>query len=137
MSSRFPRASRRPRLRLAEEEFERLVEQALDSLPEEFAELLDNIVVTVEEEPAEEDLASFADDDPADPERGELFGLYFGVPATERDSQYQAMPDRIVIYSGPLLRACESRREVVEEVTKTVLHELGHYFGMEEDDMPY
>lgn len=137
MSSRFPRASRRPRLRLAEEEFERLVEQALDSLPEEFAELLDNIVVTVEEEPAEEDLASFADDDPEDPERGELFGLYFGVPATERDSQYQAMPDRIVIYSGPLLRACESRREVVEEVTKTVLHELGHYFGMEEDDMPY
>lgn len=137
MSSRFPRASRRPRLRLADEDFERLVEQALDSLPEEFAELLDNIVVTVEEEPAEEDLAGLPDDDPDDPERGEIFGLYLGIPATARDTNYQAMPDRIVIYSGPLLRACESRREVVEEVTKTVLHELGHYFGMEEDDMPY
>ncbi len=137
MGSRFPRSSRRPRLRLAPEEFEALVEKALDSLPEEFAELLENIVVTVEEEPTEEDLATLPDDDPEDPERGELFGLYFGVPQTERDTFYQSMPDRIVIYSGPILRACESRREVVEEVAKTVLHELGHHFGMEEDDMPY
>ncbi len=137
MSSRFPRASRRHRLLVSEEDFEKLVEQALESLPEDFAALLDNVVVTVEEEPAEEDLASLEDDDPADPERGELFGLYLGTPLTERDSFYQSMPDRIVIYRGPLLRACESRREVVEEVAKTVLHELGHYFGMDEDDMPY
>jgi len=138
MANRYPRASRRPRLRLTEEEFEAVVEEALGSLPEELAELLDNVFVTIEEEPSEEDLASFVDDDPDDPDRGEIFGLYLGVPLTERDTFYAgALPDRIALYRGPLLRACTSRREAVEEIAKTVLHELGHYFGMEEEDMPY
>ncbi len=137
MFDRYPRASRRPHLRVPPEEFQDLVERALDGLPEEFAELLENVAVTVEEEPAEDDLATLADDDPDDPERTELFGLYVGVPLTERDTAYQAMPDRIVLFRGPLLRACTSRREVIDEVQKTVLHELGHFFGMEEDDMPY
>ena len=137
MSSRFPRASRRPRLRVTSQEFEELVEKALDGLPEEFAELMDNVVVTVEEEPSEEDLETLEDDDPDDPERGELFGLYLGVPRTDRDTFYQTMPDRIVLFSGPILRACRTRAEAIDEIRKTVLHELGHYFGMEEDDMPY
>jgi predicted Zn-dependent protease with MMP-like domain len=137
VDSRFPRASRRPRLRVTPEEFEGLVERALDELPEEFAELMDNVVVAVEEEPSEEDLASLEDDDPEDPERGELFGLYLGVPRTEREGLSQAMPDRIVVFSGPILRACRSRAEAIDEIRRTVLHELGHYFGMEEEDMPY
>jgi len=137
VSSRFPRASRRPRLRVTSQEFEELVEKALDGLPEEFAELMDNVVVTVEEEPSEEDLETLEDDDPDDPERGELFGLYLGVPRTDRDTFYQTMPDRIVLFSGPILRACRTRAEAIDEIRKTVLHELGHYFGMEEDDMPY
>lgn len=134
MVPRRLRGSRRPQLRVTPAEFEDLVEKALDSLPEEFAELLDNVAVTVEEEPSEEDLDSVG----MDPEEGdELYGLYLGVPLTDRDTFYGALPDRIAIYRGPILRGCASRREALAEIRQTVLHELGHYFGMEEEDMPY
>ena len=116
-------------MRIPPEEFESLVEKALEDLPEEFAELLDNVVVMVEEEP-----------DPADLEEPgeELFGLYVGTNLLERDTFYSgALPDRILIYRGPILRHCATRREVIHEVRDTVIHELGHYFGMEEDQMPY
>ncbi len=119
-------------MRVAPEEFEALVAKALDELPEEFAALLENVAVVVEEEPTEEDLAS-VDLDPED----DLLGLYQGVPLSERDSLYAALPDRVVIYRGPILRACESRRDVIREVRDTVVHELGHHFGLDEDDMPY
>ncbi|HRC85007.1 MAG TPA: metallopeptidase family protein [Thermoanaerobaculia bacterium] len=141
MSGRFPRSSGGGALRVSREEFERLVERALENLPEEFAELLENVAVMVEEEPGPEDLEGLAtrtaEEGEEDEEEGELFGLYVGVPLTERDTFYQAMPDRVLIFRGPLLRACRDRRELVEEITKTVLHELGHYFGMDEDQMPY
>lgn len=134
MSSRRLRGSRRPRLRVTSEEFEGLVAEALDSLPEDFAELLDNVAVTVEEEPSAEDLESV---EMSAEEGDELFGLYLGVPLTERDTFYGALPDRIAIYRGPIVRSCGSRREAIDEIRKTVLHELGHFFGMEEEDMPY
>jgi predicted Zn-dependent protease with MMP-like domain len=137
MSERFLGGSRSPSLRVPREEFEQLVERALADLPEEFAALLDNVVVVVEEEPSREDLESLDDYDPRDPDSGEIFGLYHGIALTARDTQYSGMPDRVVIYRGPLLRACASRRQVVEEVRLTVLHELGHYFGMDEDQMPF
>jgi len=119
-------------MRIAPEEFEALVAKALDDLPEEFAELLENVAVVVEDEPTEEDLAS-VDLDPED----DLLGLYQGVPLAERDSFYGGLPDRVVIYRGPILRLCSSRREVIREVRDTVVHELGHHFGLDEDDMPY
>jgi predicted Zn-dependent protease with MMP-like domain len=119
-------------MRVAPEEFEALVAKALDDLPEEFAELLENVAVVVEDEPTEEDLAS-VDLDPED----DLLGLYQGVPLAERDSFYGGLPDRVVIYRGPILRLCSSRREVIREVRDTVVHELGHHFGLDEDDMPY
>ncbi|MFP3941814.1 MAG: metallopeptidase family protein [Thermoanaerobaculia bacterium] len=118
------------------DEVEELVAQALDVLPGQFAELLDNVVVLVEEEPSAEDLESVGMD-PEDPDAGELFGLYQGVPLTDRDTYYDALPDRVVIYAGPIRRCCTSRREAVDEIKKTVVHELGHFFGMEEDQMPY
>lgn len=141
VSSRYPkrsrglRASRRPRLRLSPEQVEELVEQALDELPEDLLERLDNVFVTVEEEPSPEDLASVG----MDPERDgdDLFGLYLGVPLSERDSFYDALPDRVVVYSGPILRAVGSRREAIDEIKKTVIHELGHHFGLDDDEMPY
>jgi predicted Zn-dependent protease with MMP-like domain len=120
-------------VRIPPEEFEALVEQALDGLPEEYAALLDNVAVMVEEEPDPEDMEELG----LDPEVDELFGLYQGVPLTERDSFYSAMPDRVEIYRGPILRSCDSRRQVIREVRDTVIHELGHHFGMEEEDMPY
>ena len=119
-------------MRVPPEEFEELVAKALDDLPEDFAELLENVAVVVEEEPTEEDLAS-VDLEPED----ELYGLYQGVPLSGRDSHYIALPDRVVIYRGPILRGCASRREVIREVRDTVVHELGHHFGLDEDDMPY
>jgi len=120
-------------MRISPEEFESLVAKALEELPEEFAGLLDNVVVLVEEEPDPEDLEAL-EMEPGE----ELFGLYQGTNLLERDSFYSgALPDRILIYRGPILRHCESRREVVREVRDTVIHELGHYFGMEEDQMPF
>lgn len=125
-------------VRFAIDQVEDLVARALDELPEEFAQLLDNVAVVVEEEPSEDDLAS-VEMDPDDPEDGELFGLYQGMPLTERDTfGYGGMlPDRIAVFAGPIQRACRSRREAIDEIKKTVIHELGHHFGMEEEDMPY
>ena len=122
-------------MRVPPEEFEALVEQALDGLPDELAELLDNVVVVVEEEPDPDDLEALGMD-PDDPE-DELFGLYIGVPQSERGTSYLALPDRVEIYRGPILRACANRWEVIREVRDTVVHELGHHFGLDEEDMPY
>jgi predicted Zn-dependent protease with MMP-like domain len=123
-------------MRVSREEFEALVERALAELPEEFREALDNVAVMVEEEPSAEDLDEVGID-PDDPEGGELLGLYQGVPLAERDSRYAALPDRVLVFRGPILRACESRREVIREIRDTVQHELGHYFGLEEDELPF
>jgi predicted Zn-dependent protease with MMP-like domain len=121
-----------PPLRVAPEEFERLVEKALDDLPTEFGEALENIAVVVVDEPDRELLAEYGFDPDED-----LLGLYEGVPLPERDSFYQALPDRISIFRGPLLRYCRNRREIVREVRDTVVHEIGHYFGLGDDEMPY
>ncbi len=123
-------------MRVPREEFEALVEEALEQLPEEFAAALDNVAVMVEEEPSDDDLEGVGID-PDDPDRDELFGLYQGVPLPDRDSFYTALPDRVLIYRGPILRACRTRREVIREVRETVQHELGHYFGLEEHELPF
>jgi predicted Zn-dependent protease with MMP-like domain len=112
--------------------FEKLVGEAIDGLPPRFAEMLENVAVVVEEEP---DPATLAEMGMGEDE--ELMGLYLGVPLTERDSQYQSLPDRVAIYRGPVLRCCGSRREIVREVRDTVVHELGHFFGLDDDEMPY
>jgi predicted Zn-dependent protease with MMP-like domain len=119
-------------MRVPPEEFEDLVARALDALPEHFAELLDNVVVVVEDEPGPEELESVGLEG-----GGELLGLYQGVAQAHRDTYYSALPDRVVIYRGPLTRACADRRELMREVRDTVVHELGHHFGLEEEDMPY
>jgi len=123
-------------VRLSREEFEALVEEALEQLPEEFRAALDNVAVMVEEEPSDEDLEE-VEIDPGDPDRDELFGLYQGVPLPERDSFYSALPDRVLVFRGPILRCCSSRREAIREIRETVQHELGHYFGLDEDEMPF
>ncbi len=123
-------------MRVSSEEFEALVEEALEQLPEEFKGALDNVAVMVQEEPSDEDLEEVGID-PDDPERDDLLGLYQGTPLTERDSFYSALPDRVLIFRGPILRACETRRQVIREIRETVQHELGHYFGLEEDELPF
>jgi predicted Zn-dependent protease with MMP-like domain len=101
-------------------EFEDLVAQALDEVPPELAALMDNVAVFVEDESA-----------PGDPE---LLGLYEGTPLTERDSMYAGvLPDRILIFRGPILRSCQTAEDVVEEVRITVVHEIAHHFGIDDD----
>lgn len=115
--------------------FEEIVAEALDDLPQEWAERIDNVVVTVEEEPSPEDLEEVGMN-PADPSP-DLLGLYHGVPLGERGFELMGLPDRIVIYRGPTLRAASNRHEVLQLIRETVLHELGHHFGLEEDDLPF
>ena len=102
------------------EQFEALVDEALDQIPDELVALIDNCVVLVEEHaPA---------DDP------ELLGLYDGVPLTERGDLYGGvLPDRILIFREPILKICETYADVVEEVHITVVHEIAHHFGIDDD----
>lgn len=118
-------------LDVSAERFEALVSKALDRLPAEFVEHLENVSVVIEETPDPDLLASMGLD-PDDPEDA-LFGLYEGVPLTERQHDDVLLPDQITIYWRPLLEWAESEDEVVEEVRITVLHEIGHFFGLDED----
>ena len=119
-------------MHLTRSEFESVVEEALDSLPPRFAELVDNVVVVVEEEPAHEDLELLAHPD------GELLGIYRGVARTRRTHDMLPMlPDQIAIFRRPILRVTRSRAEAVQQVRETVIHELGHYFGLHDHDMVF
>ena len=115
------------------EEFERVVAKALDGLPSEVAAFLENVVVVVEDEPTEEDLVEAG----LDPETDTLFGIYQGLALPDRGGSYgNVLPDRIVIYRRPLLQECEDRSELIREIQDTVVHEIGHYFGLGEEDLP-
>jgi predicted Zn-dependent protease with MMP-like domain len=105
---------------MSAEDFEGLVAQALDEIPPELARLMDNVAVFVE------------DDSPAG--EPELLGYYDGTPLTERDGMYAGvLPDRIVVFRRPILAMCRSADEVVEEVRITVVHEIAHHFGIDDE----
>jgi predicted Zn-dependent protease with MMP-like domain len=105
-------------LKVDREEFERLVVQGLDALPDQMVEGLDNVIFVVEDRP----------------ESDEILGLYDGVALTERgDYGYGELPDRIVIYREPLLDHCETLDELIEEIHVTLVHEIAHYFGIDDD----
>jgi predicted Zn-dependent protease with MMP-like domain len=123
---------------LTRSEFERVVREALDSLPKRFADMVKNVVIAVEDEPNDEDLDSIEHDE--DDEHGdehELLGIYRGVPLTERTHDEPLLPDEIAIFRGPISRVARTRQEAVEEVRETVIHELGHYFGLADEEMPH
>ncbi len=104
------------------------VSRVISGLPPEVQALLDNVAIIIEEEPSSDHLtdADVGQDD-------DLFGLYQGIPRTERNSTYSLVtPDRITIFAGPLARACSSRREYEEQIRVTVLHEVGHHLGYDE-----
>jgi predicted Zn-dependent protease with MMP-like domain len=110
--------------------FEKLVEKSLERLPKKFKHKLRNIMIEVEDRPAQELL------DDMGIETGTLFGLYQGVPLTERDWNFgNALPDRIVIYQGPIESAAASPEEIEEIVLDTVVHEVGHYFGFNDQSL--
>jgi predicted Zn-dependent protease with MMP-like domain len=118
---------------MSRQEFERVVGRALDALPEALASQLENIAVVVEDEPTSEEL----EDVGLDPDEDTLFGLYQGSALPERGAGASGMlPDRIVIYRLPLLEACTDRAELIREIRDTVVHEVGHFFGLGEEDLP-
>jgi predicted Zn-dependent protease with MMP-like domain len=104
------------------------VARVVEGLPDEIQDLLEDVAIVVEDEPSTDHLVD-AGLDPDD----ELFGLYQGIPQTERGSSYSLVtPDRIIIFAGPLERSCETRREFDEQIRITLLHELGHHLGFDE-----
>lgn len=117
---------RRRGLRLSRDDFEEEVARALDSIPEPFASLLANVAVVVEDE---QDAASRA-------ALGPVLGLYEGVPLTAGVAGFEpALPPRITIYKGPHERRCHSPAELRAEVRETVLHEVAHQFGIDDDEL--
>jgi predicted Zn-dependent protease with MMP-like domain len=111
---------------MSEDDFESAVADALDRIPPELAKTMDNVAVFIEDD--------YTPQPGEDPDTV-LLGLYEGVPLTERDSWWDAgsLPDRITIYRLPILEICDSREEVIEEVTITVVHEIAHHFGISDD----
>ncbi|MBI1940668.1 MAG: metallopeptidase family protein [Acidobacteria bacterium] len=104
--------------------FDRLVEQALGRLPEAFRKKLTNVAIIVEDRPPRE----LGRDDL-------LMGLFHGVPLTEKSAFYATPPDRVYLYQKNIEAVCSSDEEIRREIRDTLLHELGHYFGLSEDEL--
>jgi predicted Zn-dependent protease with MMP-like domain len=108
--------------------FSQLVSQALDNLPDEFIELLDNVEVLVENYPSPSQHKGS--------KRTELLGLYEGIPMTERDTHYGlVLPDKITIFQKPIESICKSDADIIDQVEKTVRHEIAHHFGMTDEQL--
>ncbi len=116
---------------MSDEAFEAVVDEAIQSIPEGFQGYLRDLAVDIEDEPDEETCEEMELDDP----RG-LLGLYRGTPLTERsvDAMYR-YPERIVIYKNNIERLCRTPRQMVAQIRKTVLHEVGHHFGLSEQHL--
>ncbi len=107
-------------LEMSAAEFESHVATALDTIPPDLAALIDNCVVLVA-------------DDPPEDVRPDTLGLYSGIPLTERVGSYTGLPDTVQIFRNPILAICDSEEDVVEEVRITVVHEIAHHFGIDDD----
>ena len=111
--------------------FEALVEKALRRLPKPFKDKIKNVAVVVEDWADDETLAEMGIEPP-----DTLYGLYRGVDLTRRDSGYgNVLPDTVTIYQGPIEEDCDDEDEMAELVRDTVVHEIGHYFGLDDDTM--
>ena len=112
------------------ESFERVIQEVLDDLPPEFSARMANVEVVVEDEPSPALVRAMG----MNPRRHTLFGLYEGVPLTERGATHaNALPDKISIFYRPIVREARRPARIREQVRVTLLHEIAHFFGMEED----
>jgi predicted Zn-dependent protease with MMP-like domain len=112
-------------------QFEKLVDRALRRLPRRFKDKLENVAVVVEDWADDETLAEMGIEPP-----DTLYGLYRGVDITQRDSFYgNCLPDTITIYQGPIEEDCDTLDEMVQVVRETVMHEFGHYFGLDDEEL--
>jgi predicted Zn-dependent protease with MMP-like domain len=120
------------------EEFDVLVEEALATIPQRFRDALKNVAIVVEDEPTPEQLASIDDDEDEDDfgEELTLLGLYEGTPLTERKwDDGNRLPDKVTLFQGPIEDASEDDDDVVIAIGETLIHEIGHYFGLSEDEI--
>jgi predicted Zn-dependent protease with MMP-like domain len=115
-------------VRISANQFEKLVDDGLKLIPAEIRRLMNNVQLVIEDAPSDALL-----DDLGVPEDETIYGLYEGVPLTERTTEYGAFPDRIIIYRRPLLEDFDDPEELRYEVARTVVHEVGHHFGIDED----
>ena len=114
------------------DDFESAVAEALDGLPLEFAELMSNVTIQVSEAPDVETLENLE----LDPRHHTLFGLYTGVSLDKRGGWYgNVLPDVIILYRRPLLDACRTRTKLIHQIQLTLLHEIGHHFGLSDKEM--
>ena len=112
-------------------DFEQLVAEALGTIPRRFKRAMRNIAILVEEEPSDDILREMEIDPP-----DTLFGLYQGIPLTERGSNYgNVLPDHILIFKGPHEREAEDEDDLVISIAETLIHEVGHYFGLSEEEI--
>ena len=117
--------------RVSKSQFGRLVEQAIEELPDEFAEFLEEVPIEIRNQPTERQLER-AGVKPG----GLLLGLYQGRPRTQRSVEDSGMmPDVIYIFQEPIQLVCNNEAELLRQVRVTVLHEIGHHFGLSEDDL--
>lgn len=113
-----------------EESFRKLVEEAVDSLPPEFAKKINNVAVVVEDDPSPEQLRELG-------LTGQdlLFGLYHGVPQTKRGFYAGVLPDKITIFKNSIEAVAKTSDEIKTQVRETVMHEIGHHFGLSDEDL--
>ena len=114
-------------VRMSVREFERMVLKALDGLPPSIRQRMDNVDVVVDDWPSREDLKHAGIQDPY-----QLFGIYHGLPLTERSQYDMVLPDRIAIFRRSLEAACDTETKLADEIRITVLHEIAHHFGIDE-----
>jgi predicted Zn-dependent protease with MMP-like domain len=111
--------------------FELLVQDALGTIPTRFRRAMKNLAIVVEDEPAPGLLAEMEIEPP-----DTLLGLYQGIPLTERHWDYgNALPDRILLFQGPLERESDDEVDLVVAIGETLIHEVGHYFGLSEEEI--
>ena len=113
---------------MEQQEFENLVLDAIQELPEDLLARLSNVAIVVQRWPTREQL-----DEAGLEGRGDLLGLYEGIPLTQRESYNLALPDKITIFQGPLEAICRTHDEIAYEVRVTVAHEIAHHFGIDDE----
>lgn len=117
-------------MRLSHEEFDEIATRAIERIPQELREYLENVVITVQKEPSPELLEEMG----MDPEEDTLLGLYQGVALTERSvTDPPLYPDTIFIFQEPIEEMCDSIEQIEEEIEITVVHEIAHHFGIDEE----
>ena len=118
--------------RISREDFEKLAEKALETLPGEYRKYFTNITIAVEDYPSREDAGG------VNARRENLLGLFSGVPHPRKGGFFEIpypLPDRIILFQKNIESICSSEKELIEQIQKTLIHEIGHYFGLSEKDL--